>query len=181
MLIISRLSVIFCALLVFSTAAHVHAQCPQGLAQVDELHLAEHRINGRLFANADDEDRIREHLAQQDAKRWRLPPSALCHSMNEYSDACHLYGFHDLQRAFATMNAPALLRSRRCYKTSAAQEPADDADVHQRCWPATDGGCQSVRSARAEVGASVTLELQVHGLNQACSHFRVLVLDDLTI
>ncbi len=27
---------------------------------------------------------------------------------HEHSDACHLYGFHDLRRAFATLNAPAL-------------------------------------------------------------------------
>jgi hypothetical protein len=29
-----------------------------------ELHLVEHRINGRSFCNADDEDRIRQHLAE---------------------------------------------------------------------------------------------------------------------
>ncbi len=30
---------------------------------MNDLQLAEHRINGRTFANADDEDVIRQHLA----------------------------------------------------------------------------------------------------------------------
>lgn len=31
-----------------------------------------------------------------------------CSRDHKHTDACHLYGFHDLRRAFATMNAPAL-------------------------------------------------------------------------
>jgi len=31
-----------------------------------------------------------------------------CHERHEHTDACYLYGFHDLRRAFATMNAPKL-------------------------------------------------------------------------
>jgi hypothetical protein len=31
-----------------------------------------------------------------------------CHEDHEHTDACHLYGFHDLRRAFATMNAETL-------------------------------------------------------------------------
>jgi len=31
-----------------------------------------------------------------------------CSADHEHSDGCHLYGFHDLRRAFATLNAPAL-------------------------------------------------------------------------
>jgi len=31
-----------------------------------------------------------------------------CHEPHEHTDACHLYGFHDLRRAFATMNASKL-------------------------------------------------------------------------
>jgi hypothetical protein len=36
------------------------------LKAVGELHLVEHRINGRAFVNTDDEDRIRQHLASKE-------------------------------------------------------------------------------------------------------------------
>jgi integrase len=32
----------------------------------------------------------------------------LCHRDHEHTPACHLYGFHDFRRAFATQNAPRL-------------------------------------------------------------------------
>ena len=31
-----------------------------------------------------------------------------CHERHEHTDSCHMYGFHDLRRAFATMNAEKL-------------------------------------------------------------------------
>ena len=40
----------------------------------------------------------------QNAAGINLP----CRRKHEHSPACHLYGFHDLRRAFATMNAPRL-------------------------------------------------------------------------
>jgi integrase len=40
----------------------------------------------------------------QQAAGIRLP----CQGDHDHTDACHLYGFHDLRRAFATMNAPKL-------------------------------------------------------------------------
>ena len=31
-----------------------------------------------------------------------------CHEKHEHTDFCHVYGFHDIRRAFATVNAPQL-------------------------------------------------------------------------
>jgi integrase len=31
-----------------------------------------------------------------------------CRDDHEHTESCHRYGFHDLRRAFATMNAPQL-------------------------------------------------------------------------
>jgi hypothetical protein len=35
-------------------------------------------------------------------------PCAACRGNHEHTPACHFYGFHDLRRAFATMNAGQL-------------------------------------------------------------------------
>lgn len=40
----------------------------------------------------------------QEAAGVRLP----CHGRHEHTRYCHVYGFHDLRRAFATMNADKL-------------------------------------------------------------------------
>ncbi len=40
----------------------------------------------------------------QEAAGIHLP----CHEKHEHIPACYLYGFHDLRRAFATVNAPTL-------------------------------------------------------------------------
>ncbi len=40
----------------------------------------------------------------QEAAGVRLP----CHEQHEHTESCHTYGFHDLRRAFATMNADTL-------------------------------------------------------------------------
>lgn len=40
----------------------------------------------------------------QEAAGIHLP----CHEKHEHTPACHVYGFHDLRRAFATLNAPKL-------------------------------------------------------------------------
>ena len=43
---------------------------------------------------------------------WRIQEKAkihlLCSESHEHTPACHYYGFHDLHRAFATMNADKL-------------------------------------------------------------------------
>ena len=66
-----------------------------------------------------------------------------CHGDHEHTDACHLYGFHDLRRAFATMNAgnmtadalQRLLRHKsytttQRYITAAAQVNRAVANLH---------------------------------------------------
>ena len=40
----------------------------------------------------------------QEAAGIKLP----CRAMHEHTRYCHVYGFHDLRRAFATMNADKL-------------------------------------------------------------------------
>ena len=48
-----------------------------------------------------------------------------CHGNHEHTPSCHVYGFHDLRRVFATMNAPTLsadalqfLMRHKSYQTS---------------------------------------------------------------
>ncbi len=48
--------------------------------------------------------RYREYGRIQDAAGIHLP----CPEKHEHTDACYRYGFHDLRRAFATMNADKL-------------------------------------------------------------------------
>lgn len=49
------------------------------------------------------------HLYQQFARIQRAAGISLsCRDEHEHTPACHVYGFHDLRRAFATMNADKL-------------------------------------------------------------------------
>jgi len=45
-----------------------------------------------------------DFLAIQQEAKIDLP----CREDHEHTPACHVYGFHDLRRAFATLNAPKL-------------------------------------------------------------------------
>jgi integrase len=71
-----------------------------------------------------------------------------CSEEHEYTDACHRYGFHDLRRAFATMNADkltpdalqALMRSKRYLTTQVYINLG--ADGRSRCRPACSRGAQ---------------------------------------
>lgn len=75
-----------------------------------------------VFPWAHDDTTLRRHF-------WRIQQKAgirlICEENHEHTLACHCYGFHDLRRAFASMNAIRLgaegiraLMRHRSYQTT---------------------------------------------------------------
>jgi integrase len=52
--------------------------------------------------------RVQRAAVVKDEKGEDVPLHLLCRRKHEHTPACHTYGFHDLRRAFATMNADKL-------------------------------------------------------------------------
>jgi integrase len=52
--------------------------------------------------------RIQQAATVKNAKGEEEPLHLACHEQHEHTAYCHVYGFHDLRRAFATMNADRL-------------------------------------------------------------------------
>ncbi len=51
---------------------------------------------------------IQQQAVVKNAQGEELPLRLFCREEHEHTPACHLYGFHDLRRAFATLNAARL-------------------------------------------------------------------------
>jgi integrase len=82
----------------------------------------------RVFPWNHDRRTLQEHFVEiQEKAGIKLDCPSTKH---EHTPYCHVYGFHDLRRAFATMNAPKLSADSAA-SPDAAQELSDDAAVHQ--------------------------------------------------
>jgi integrase len=77
----------------------------------------------------------------------------VCRENHEHTDACHVYGFHALRRACATMNAARMtgdalqaLMQHRSYLTTQRYIDMASSNSRRREKPRKMGGCEVVSS-----------------------------------